>query len=157
MDQGTILNQTRTPVKRGQVQPGPVVQASGVSVAALEVRVDDLEGAAFGFVAGQGGAVTQLTSKSTSVTLDKPTGTITMNAAALAAASVVSFTLNNSVLAADDMIVVSHHATGTFGQYHINARVTGVGAASIAIKNDDVTSRSEAIVLKFAVVKSVTA
>lgn len=157
MEQGTNLNFSRIPTRRGQVQPGPIVQANGVQVSDHETRIADLEAKPFGFVAGDGGTVTQLTSKSTAVTLNKMTGTIVMNNAALAAASVVSFTFNNSLLAAEDMIVVSHHATGTFGQYHLNACVTGAGAASIAIKNDDVTSLSEAIVLKFAVIKSVVA
>ena len=46
MFQGTTLNQTRIPVKREQVQPGPIVQANGTvqadnidRIAALEALV----------------------------------------------------------------------------------------------------------------------
>jgi hypothetical protein len=46
-----------------------------------------------GYATGAGGTVTQATSKSTAVTLNTVTGAITMNNAALAAATIVSFTL----------------------------------------------------------------
>lgn len=106
---------------------------------------------------GAGGTVTQATSKATAVTLNKLTGEITMNAAALAAATVVTFVFNNSTVAAGDMIVTSHHSGGTIGVYLINARATGAGAASIAVRNTGASSLSEAIVIKFAVIKAVTA
>lgn len=47
-------------------------------------RVVDASGG-IGYQAGSGGAVMQATSKGTSVTLNKPSGQITMNNAALAA------------------------------------------------------------------------
>lgn len=111
----------------------------------------------FGNVIGSGGTVTQATNKSTAVTLNKATGEITMNAAALAAGAIATFVLNNSTLAAGDMIVTSHHSGGTIGPYLINARVTGNGAASIAVRNTSAASLSEAIVIKFTVIKAVTA
>jgi len=43
MYQGTILNRTRVPVKREQVQPGPVVQADGVVQTDNTDRIDALE------------------------------------------------------------------------------------------------------------------
>lgn len=114
-----------------------------------------LNSGAFGYSAGAGGTVTQITNKATAVTLNKVTGTIVMNGAALAAATIVTFVFNNSTLAADDMIICTHHATGTFGGYTINARVTGSGAASVAVRNNTAGSLSESIVIKFAVIKSV--
>ena len=45
MYQGTILNQTRIPVKREQVQPGPVVQANGAVQTDNTDRIDALEAA----------------------------------------------------------------------------------------------------------------
>jgi len=56
-----------------------------------------------GYGTGAGGTVTQLTSKSTSVTLDKPTGQITMNNATLAAGAIAIFSCNNSVVSATDI------------------------------------------------------
>ena len=43
MYQGTILNQTRIPVKREQVQPGPAVLANGVVQVDNTERIDALE------------------------------------------------------------------------------------------------------------------
>jgi hypothetical protein len=59
---------------------------------------------ALGYTAGAGGAVTQATSKSTGVTLNRPAGAITMNGVALAAGTIVSFALTNSVITADDVL-----------------------------------------------------
>jgi hypothetical protein len=55
------------------------------------------------------------------------------------------------------MLVLSHHSGGTIGPYLLNGRVTGVGAGSIAVRNTSAASLSEAIVIKFAVIKTVTA
>ncbi len=112
---------------------------------------------AFGYATGAGGTVTQATSKATAVTLNKLTGEITMNAAALAAGAIATFVINNSTLAAGDQLVVTHHSGGTFGPYLVNGRVTGAGAGSIAVRNTSAASLSEAIVLKFTVIKAVTA
>lgn len=112
---------------------------------------------AFGYSTGAGGTVTQATSKATAVTLNKLTGEITMNAAALAAGAIATFALNNSTVAAGDMLVVSHHSGGTVGPYLLNGRVTGAGVCSIAVRNTGASSLSEAVVIKFAVIKAVTA
>jgi hypothetical protein len=53
-----------------------------------------------GYATGAGGTVTQATTKSTGVTLNKITGQITMNNASLAAGTLVSFTLTDSTIAA---------------------------------------------------------
>jgi hypothetical protein len=77
-----------------------------------------------------------------------------MNAAALAAGAIVTFVLNNNQVAVGDQFLTSHHSGGTIGSYLINGRVTGAGAASIAVRNTSAASLSEAIVIKFTVVKS---
>jgi hypothetical protein len=65
-----------------------------------------------GYVAGEGGTVTQATSKSTGVTLSKKCGQITMNAAALAADTTVTFTLTNTEVVATDIIILNHVSGG---------------------------------------------
>ena len=110
----------------------------------------------FGYSTGDGGTVTQGTSKATAVTLNTKTGQITMNAAALAAATIVSFTLNDTEIAATDQIVVTHHSGGTIGAYTLNGRATGAGTAQITVRNNTAGSLSEALVLKFSIIKSVT-
>ena len=107
----------------------------------------------FCYVAGDGGTVTQATSKATGVTLHKRTGQITMNAAALAADTNVSFTLTNNQIAAGDILLLNHISGGTAGSYLLNAQ-SAAGSASINVRNVTAGSLSEAIVIAFAVVKS---
>ncbi|CAB5194409.1 hypothetical protein UFOVP169_5 [uncultured Caudovirales phage] len=109
-----------------------------------------------GYATGAGGAVTQLTSKATGVTLNTVTGQITLNNAALAAATVASFTLTNSVIAANDILVLNHISGGTAGAYTLNAQ-SAAGSASINVRNASAGSLSEAIVIAYAVIKSVIA
>jgi hypothetical protein len=110
----------------------------------------------FGYDTGAGGTVTQITNKSTGVTLNRPTGQITMQGASLSSEATVSFTLTNSVIAAGDILVLQNQATGTLGAYTITAR-TAAGSATISVRNITGGSLSEAIVISFAVIKAVTA
>jgi hypothetical protein len=109
-----------------------------------------------GYIAGEGGTVAQSSSKSTAVTLNKKCGQITMNGAALAAATTVTFTLTNSTIAATDLLVLNHVSGGTAGSYLLNAQAAS-GSASINVRNINGSSLSEAIVIGFAVVKAVAA
>jgi hypothetical protein len=106
-----------------------------------------------GYIVGEGGTVAQSTNKSTAVTLNKKSGQITMNGAALAAATTVSFTLTNSTIAATDLLVLNHVSGGTAGSYLLNAQAAA-GSASINVRNITAGSLSEAIVIGFAVVKA---
>ena len=107
-----------------------------------------------GYVAGEGGTVTQATSKSTGVTLSKKCGQITMNAAALAADTTVTFTLTNTEVVATDIIILNHVSGGTAGSYLLNAQA-GSGSASINVRNITGGALSEAIVIGFAIIKAV--
>lgn len=112
---------------------------------------------AVGYSVGAGGAVTQATNKSTAVTLNKLSGNITLTAAALAAGAIVAFVLNNNAASVDDLVLTTHHATGTFGAYNIAARVTSAGVVTISVRNTSTASLSEAIVIKFAIIKAPSA
>lgn len=109
-----------------------------------------------GYATGAGGTVTQATSKATGVTLSKSTGQITLNAAALASDTTVSFTLTNTVIEAGDILIMNHISGGTAGSYLLNAQ-SAAGSASINVRNITAGSLSEAIVIAFAVIKAVTA
>jgi len=109
----------------------------------------------FGYGAG-GGTVTQATNKSTGVTLSVPCGRITMNAAALAANTTVTFTLTNTSIAATDLLILNHVSGGTAGSYLLNAQAAA-GSASINVRNITAGSLSEAIVIGFAIIKATTA
>ncbi len=106
-----------------------------------------------GYYAGAGGAVPQTISKATGVTLNKACGAITMNNAALAAATIVSFVLTNTTIAATDVLILNHISGGTVGSYLLNAQCAA-GSATINVRNETAGSLSEAIVLQFVVVKA---
>jgi hypothetical protein len=107
---------------------------------------------AFGYISGTG-TITQATNKATGVTLDSPSGQITLNGAALAADTTVSFTLTNSSITANDVLILNHLSAGTAGSYLLNAQAAA-GSASINVRNITSGSLSEAIVIGFAVIKT---
>jgi hypothetical protein len=106
---------------------------------------------------GTGGTVTQLTSKSTSVTLDKLCGQITMNNASLAQNTTVSFTLNNTNIHSTDVIIVNIQSGATANAYTAFVEAVNTGSCRIHLRNSSSGSLSEAVVLNFAVIKAVNA
>jgi len=112
---------------------------------------------AVGYSTGTGGTVTQATSKSTGVTLNKRCGQITMNNAALSAAAEVSFTFTNSTIAATDVVVTAISSGATAGAYNTHVDAIAAGSCRISITNFSAGPLSEAIVLNFAVIKAVNA
>ena len=121
----------------------------------VDTNFTDLRDNKAGYVTGDGGTVTQGTSKSTGVTLSNKCGQITLHDAALAADTTVSFTLTNTTIAATDLLVLNHVSGGTAGAYLLNAQCAA-GSASINVRNITAGSLSEAIVIGFALVKVVS-
>tara|TARA_Y100001963_G_scaffold150985_1_gene233052 strand:+ start:1390 stop:1752 length:363 start_codon:yes stop_codon:yes gene_type:complete len=100
-----------------------------------------------------GGTVTQATSKATGVTLNKASGQITLNNAALAAAAEVSFTVTNSEIAATDVVVANHGSAGTAGSYLVQANSIAAGSFKLTVTNVSAGSLSEAIVINYVALK----
>jgi hypothetical protein len=113
-------------------------------------------GGGLGYGTGSGGTVTQATSKSTAVTLNKPTGQITMNNAALAAGATVIFAINNSIVSATDIPNVSIGTIGSGLEYQVWVPYTYAGGFYIALKNNSTGSLSAAVLVNFAVIKGAT-
>jgi hypothetical protein len=126
------------------------------SVASTGAVTSSSATAGIGYATGAGGTVTQTSSKSTGVTLDKSTGRITMHNATLNANTTVSFVLTSSAIAANDLLVLNHVSGGTAGAYTLNAQAAA-GSASINVRNVTSGNLGEAIVIGFAVIKAVTA
>lgn len=99
-------------------------------------------------------SVTQATSKSTGVTCAGASGTITMNAAALAAAAEVGFTVTDTAVAATDVIVLSIKSGATADSYQTVVDAVAAGSFRISISNVSGGSLSEAVVLSFVVIKA---
>jgi hypothetical protein len=103
---------------------------------------------------GVGGTVTQVTNKSTAVTLDKMSGVITTNSAALAAGASVVFTLNNSEIAFTNVVIASIRSP--VDKYTIDVIGTTAGTAQLRLTNITGGSLSEAVLINFAVIRAVT-
>jgi hypothetical protein len=108
-----------------------------------------------GYAPGAGGTVTQTGSRTSAVTLNKPTGKITLVTAALTANTQQQFTFNNTYISPDDMLLVQHVSGGTLGLYNVTATCT-TQQATISIRNNSAaTSGSQQPVLQFALIKAV--
>lgn len=113
-----------------------------------------------GYLTGAGGAVTQATSKGTGVTINRPSGQITVNNAALAAGAVVSFTVTNSCARSSDNIVLTMRQDGTtnLANYQVWAlAATADGSFVICLQNIGGASLSESPIINFAIIRGATA
>lgn len=110
-----------------------------------------------GYTTGAGGTITQATSKATGVTLNKTSGEITMNNAALNAQESVAFTLTNNTIDATDVVVVSIKSGATSNAYLAGIGKVSANSCEITLFNTQTSgSLSEAVVLSFVVIKGVT-
>jgi len=116
-----------------------------------------ITGQPLGYQTGSGGAVTQATNKSTGVTLNTPTGAITMNAANLAATTSVAFTLTNSCIQAGDLVIVNFKSGNTANSYQVAVDAVAAGSCSISLRNYTAGGLAEAVVLSYAVIKGAIA
>jgi hypothetical protein len=106
-----------------------------------------------GYAVGGQGSVTQATSKSTGVTLNKPSGQITMNGASLAGATNVGFTFTNSAISAKDTLLLTIASGATVASYNVWVTSLVAGSATINLRNiTAATPLSEAVVLNFAII-----
>jgi predicted ThiF/HesA family dinucleotide-utilizing enzyme len=106
-----------------------------------------------GYTASAQGTVTQATSKSTAVTLNKSAGQITMNNASLATATNATFSLNNSLISANDAVILTIAGGQTTpGSYNVFANSLSAGTVSITLRNISGGTLSEAIVINFAII-----
>lgn len=102
---------------------------------------------------GSGGTVVQATNKATGVTLNTPTGQITMNAASLPAATRVSFVLSNTSITTTDIVVVNIASGATADAYATSVTAVSAGSCRIQLANLSAGALAEAVVLNFAVIK----
>ena len=103
-----------------------------------------------GYGTGAGGTVTQATSKSTAVTLNKPCGRITTHTESLGAGASVLFTVNNTVVGETDCILFS--TVGTTN-YRVEQAFAGANQFGIRLTNLSGGALSDAVVINFAIIK----
>lgn len=155
---GTVSGITGAMVGLGNVPNTDATNASNIASGTLNAArlptAITVTGS-LGYATGAGGTVTQLTSKSTGVTLNKVSGSITTHNAALAAGAEVKFTVTNSTVAATDVVILAIKSGGTSGAYLLTVGAVGSGTFDIVISNASAGSLSEAVVINFVVIKGV--
>ena len=110
--------------------------------------------AGLGYGPGAGGTVTQATSKSTAVTLNKPCGQITTHNESLANGTEVSFAVNNWVFTLNSVVVLNiQHPSASLV---VAAKPVSDGQFKISLRNLTGAAFSEAIVINFAIIKGAT-
>ena len=129
----------------------PVIgAATGTSLTATGTIVSTGT-AGVGYAAGAGGAVTQLTSRTTGVTLNKTSGAITMFSAAGTTVA-ATFTVTNSTVAATDVVILNQKS-GT-DLYDLMVTAVAAGSFNITFRTTGGTT-TEVPVFNFAVIKAV--
>jgi hypothetical protein len=112
-----------------------------------------------GYTTAAQGSVTQATSKSTAVTLNKSAGRISMNGASLAANTAVTFTLNNNLISANDIVItnISGAVTGspTAGAYTTYVSSMTTGSAALTLRNLTGGALAEDVIINFALIHCV--
>jgi hypothetical protein len=155
---GTTFNGgTAITVSYNTVGAAPAAGSTNItSVGTLTTAVLSSGTGGIGYATGAGGTGSQATAKTDAVSIDECTGLITMNGANLAANTTVQFTLNNTTVAATDLVVVQHVAVGALGSYNVTA-TANASSATVYVRNVTAGALAEAIQLRFAVIKSVNA
>ena len=106
-----------------------------------------------GYATAAQGAVTQGSSKSTGVTLNKSAGQITMNGASLNTLTNVTFTLTNNLITAKDVIIINvASANAAAGGYNAWISSMLAGSCTITLRNITAGTLSEAVVINYAII-----
>ena len=130
----------------------------GATTAAAVTGTNVLATTTLGYKAGSGGTVTQAdtSGKGTAVTLNKISGEIVMDDAALADDATAVFTLTNSTIAATDVVIVNvASGVAVAGSYQVTVGAVAAGSCSISVLNVSGGSRTDTIKLNFAVITAV--
>lgn len=127
---------------------------SRLTIGCGDGRISAVNSVGFGYGSGSGGSVTQVTSKSTSVTLNKPSGRITTHDQVMnTVGDTFVFTLNNSCIGVADVVVLT---TNLGNGYRLEARTGTSGSCQIDITLMQGASRQDAIQINFVVIKGST-
>ena len=115
-----------------------------------------------GYAGGSGGTVTQATSRTTGVTLNKITGEIVLFATTISGHDADEFTLTNSTIEANDVLILcikSGCAAGTRKFYQVHVVAVSAGSCVISVGNIDnatvPSTGTDAPVIQFVVLKGV--
>lgn len=108
-----------------------------------------------GYGNGAGGAVTQDTSRTTGVTINRVCGRITLFSTTVAPGSFASFTVTNTTVSDTDVVIVNFSSGATANRYGLSVTEVQNGSFRIQIHNIAAVGSAEAPVINFAVIKAV--
>ena len=128
---------------------GNIVAAGGGNIAITSTGK-------LGYDTGSGGTVTQSTSRTTGVTINKTNGAITLFSDVTLAATFTSFTVTNSTIATTDTVIVNMKS-GSADSYIFSVSAVSAGSFRVQIYNVTAVAVAEAPVINFSVIKAVTA
>lgn len=102
-------------------------------------------------------SVTQATNRTTAVTLNARSGSITTNNASLAAAAEAAFTVNNSEVAAGDVVVICARSGQTASTSVPIVTAVAAGSFQITLTNLHAsTADTGAMIINFVVIKAIS-
>lgn len=106
-----------------------------------------------GYTGSAVGTVTQLTSKTTSVTLNALAGTIITDNSTLAANATATFTFINSCISAADNILLARDSAANYAAYSLDVTNIGAGACFITIRNLTAVAVADSFKIRFTIFK----
>lgn len=134
----------------------PLIKEDGIATAKGIVSASPTAG--IGYATGAGGTVTQITSRTTGVTINKVCGTIITDVSSLAAGAEAEFTVTNSTVAIGDVVLVSIQVESATGTTLPFVSTTAAGSFKITLTNLHAsTADTSASTINFAVIKAVSA
>lgn len=134
------------------ILPVPTLVNQAISMG----NIIEKTGVGLGYGTGSGGTVTQLTSKNTAVTLNKPCGKITMNGESLAAGAIANMAVYNNMHfgANGDVVTVSGQSgDATGGSYTYTVSNSDNGFFYISVRNTTAVARAESLIINFTIIK----
>ena len=118
--------------------------------------------AAIGYRTGAGGAVTQITTRATGVTMvPNPclSGTIQTDTTSLAAEASAAFIVTDSAVAIGDVVVCSIQSGSNGGNTEVTCKTVTNGTFTLSVSNNNAaagTAETGAILINFAIIKAVS-
>lgn len=104
-----------------------------------------------------GGAVTQATNRTTGVTLNNISGVITTNTTSLAAETAATFTVTDSEVFADDVVMIAIAGGSNGGNTTVTVTTIAAGSFQLTVANQNASgggAETGAILINFIVMKA---
>lgn len=142
----------------GPAQLGGAFDPKGPILLNDELLLDS-PSAGLGYTTGAGSSVTQATNRTTAVSINALTGSITTNTASLAAEAAAAFTVNNRFVRIGDVVAISQRSGSDGGNTDVLVSAVATGSFQLKVANNNAsggTAETGAIVINFAVIRGST-